>query len=172
MPVFIIDKLKPKNNGVFKLMDTLNIEHKGYDLESYIDSLEHRLEEITNNPSDNLLLEVECVDHCLLWKYANEDEDSWKVLIDLDEIDEVYVGSTKPTNENIKLWIDTSEKQGEEPTELIIPTKLSELENNMDFITPSILRQNLSLERTEGKILLKYGDDIIGLVTINKEADK
>lgn len=43
MPVFIIDKLKPKNNGTFKLMDTLDINHKGYNLEDYIDDIDNRL---------------------------------------------------------------------------------------------------------------------------------
>ena len=43
MPIFIIDKLKPKNGGTFKLMDTLDINHKGYELEDFLDSLETKL---------------------------------------------------------------------------------------------------------------------------------
>lgn len=41
---------------------------------------------------------------------------------------EVYIGSNEPTDEDIVVWIDTSEEAD------IIPTKTSELENDSGFI--------------------------------------
>lgn len=36
LPVYIIDKLKPKNNGTFKLVDVADIDYNGIGLDEAI----------------------------------------------------------------------------------------------------------------------------------------
>lgn len=40
MAIELISKIKPKNNGGFKLVDTMDIDHKGKGLDEVIASLE------------------------------------------------------------------------------------------------------------------------------------
>ena len=167
MPVFIIDKLKPKNNGSFKLMDTLDINHKGYDLEDFLDNLNSKLTEIIESlPANTKLLEMEVIDNWICWKYVTEDETQWRQLLDISNIvnggvNEVYVGNQEPTDPNIKIWIDTTESSDTEEDFIKIPTKLSELEDNMGFITLDDLKENLKILKSGSSILIKYGDTTI-----------
>lgn len=177
MPIFIIDKLKPKNNGVFKLMDTLDINHKGYELEDWLDALENKLNELVEqSPGSYKLVELENHNGHIVWKYTDEDEDAWRELIDLSNIggggtgptsSEIYVGPTEPEDPSIKMWVDTSET--EEDEEFIkIPTKLSEMENNMNFITTDELKQNLKINKSPdgSKLVLYYNNELISEVEI------
>lgn len=40
MAVELIAKIKPKNNGDFKLVDTLDIDHRGVALDEYLDRID------------------------------------------------------------------------------------------------------------------------------------
>ena len=181
MPVFIIDKLKPKNNGTFKLIETLDIDHKGYELGDFLDSLESKLNSVIENiGSEAKVVEMELVDDWICWKYTTEDETAWRQLFDLSSYSssgtttasEIYVGDTEPTDENIKMWIDTSSSSSEDDTEsddyIEIPTKLSELENNMGFITVDDLIANLSMKKSDDgtQVILAYGENIISTIDI------
>lgn len=42
MPIFLIDKIKQKNNGSFKLMDAQDVEYNGKGLDETIQDLEKR----------------------------------------------------------------------------------------------------------------------------------
>lgn len=178
MPVFIIDKLKPKNNGTFKLMDTLDINHKGYDLESFINSLEIKLNDAINNMSTEArVVEMDVVDNWICWKYTTENDTQWRQIFDLSVVSggsepvttssEIYVGSTEPVDQNVKMWIDTSSEEDDNGV-IEIPTKLSELENNMGYISTNNLISNLSLQKSEDdkQIVLKYGETIISTINI------
>lgn len=172
MPVFIIDKLKPKNNGVFKLMDTLDINHKGYELEDWLDSLENKLEEVINQtPSDQKMIELENRDGHIMWKYTDEDDSAWRELIDLSDIgggggvpgvdsDEIYIGPTEPEDQSIKMWVDTSEDD-EEGDVIEIPTKVSELENDMNYITITDLKEKLSISKSDNTLSIYYDNELI-----------
>lgn len=49
MPIFVIDKLKQKNDGDFSLMDTADIEHSdGRSLDTVIDDLASKVQEYEN----------------------------------------------------------------------------------------------------------------------------
>lgn len=163
MPVFIIDKLKPKNNGVFKLMDTLDINHKGYELEDWLDALESKLNEfVEQNPGSGKLVEMENQNGHIMWKYTDEDEDAWRELIDLSNIggggissSEIYVGPTEPEDDSIKMWVDTSDDEEDEGV-IEIPTKTSELENDMEFVRLEELKSKLKMMKSDNKIILMY----------------
>lgn len=173
MPVFIIDKIKPKNNGVFKLMDTLDINHKGYELEDFLDNLETKLNQvITDLPSETKDIEMDVVNNWICWKYTNEDETKWRQLIDVSNLGsgqsnstEIYVGNTEPEDEDVKMWVDTSASE-DESNVIEIPTKTSELENDMNFITLNTLLSNLSIEKIDNAINLKYGEQIISSINL------
>ena len=175
MPVFIIDKLKPKNNGAFKLIDTLDINHKGYNLEDYIDDIDNRLEQITSDiESSNRLVEIENFNNVLKWRYTDEDDNSWRELIDLTEVmesarkDEIHIGDSEPTDSNIKLWIDNQDDLSNMNEEdLYIPTKMSELENDNNTITLNDLRNNLRLTKEGDSIVLSYNGVVLSLMQLN-----
>ena len=169
MPVFIIDKLKPKNNGVFKLMDTLDINHKGYSLEDFLNNIDTKLEDITNNVSNSRLVQIENRNDHLVWKYADEDDSAWRELYDFSNSsissNEIYVGNTAPENEDIKMWIDTSE--GDDNNVIEIPTKVSELENDMVYISKKDLSKfSLSTNDAKTIIFLNYDGNSIASVSI------
>lgn len=176
MPIFIIDKLKPKNNGAFKLMDTLDINHKNYNLESYLDSIDKILDDIINNAAGQKLLEMEVVDNWLSWRYVGDEE--WNRVLDIDSLgsggseiggNEIYVGKEEPTDQNIKMWIDTSTPIEVDDGEYIaVPTKLSELENNMEFISVTDLKNNLKITKSESgsEIILSYNDFEISRISL------
>lgn len=179
MPVFIIDKLKPKNNGTFKLIDTLDINHKGYDLEDFLDDLELKLNNVIDNIDTNArVVEMDVVNNWICWKYTTEDETQWKQLFDLSLISgsgggsttnssEIYIGDTEPTDENIKMWIDTSSSD-ETGDYVEIPTKVSELVNDMNFVSKDDIINNFSLTKSEDdrQIILKYGETTISTIDL------
>lgn len=180
MPVFIIDKLKPKNNGTFKLIETLDIDHKGYELEDFLDNLETKLNDAINTmTTEARVVEMEVVNDWICWKYTTEDETQWRQLFDLSNYSstpgdtvqstEIYVGDTEPEDQNVKMWIDTSTTEDDETDDYIaIPTKLSELENNMGFISLNDLISNLSLQKSDSgdQISIKYGETVISTIDI------
>ena len=43
MPIFLIDKIKQKNNGIFKLVDASDVEYLGKGLDEAIQSGEYQL---------------------------------------------------------------------------------------------------------------------------------
>lgn len=179
MAVFIIDKLKPKNNGTFKLIETLDIDHKGYELKDFLDNLEIKLNSaIENMESEAKVVEMELVDDWICWKYTTEDETAWRQLFDLSSYSssgtatsEIYVGDVEPADENIKMWIDTSSSSGDNPSNddyIEIPTKLSELENNMGFISANDLIAHLSMKKSDDgtQVILAYGETVISTIDI------
>lgn len=179
MSVFIIDKLKPKNNGTFKLIDTLDIDHKGYELEDFLDNLETKLNDaIDSMATEARVVEMEVVDDWICWKYTTEDETQWRQLFDLSNYSssgdnvqstEIYVGDTEPEDQNVKMWIDTSTTEGDETDDYIeIPTKLSELENNMGFISLDELKSNLTLQKSEAgdQIALMYSETVLSTIDL------
>ena len=175
MPIFIIDKLKPKNGGTFKLMDTLDINHKGYELEDFLDSLENKLNDFIDSLPDQVkTVEIQNFDNVLKWKYTNEDDSAWRELIDLSEAaskkKEVYVGDEEPTDPDVTIWVDTANKEDPSADTINIPTKMSELENDKDFISLKDLKENLSLGFSEDQnnIELKYKDEVLLTISITE----
>ena len=178
MPVFIIDKLKPKNNGTFKLIDTLDINHKGYELEDFLDDLELKLNNVIDSIDTNArVVEMDVVNDWICWKYTTEDETQWKQLFDLSSISgsggvtvtkssEIYVGDTEPSDENLKMWVDTSSDESGDYVE--IPTKVSELTNDMNFVSKDDIINNFSLTKSEDdkQIILKYGETTISTIDL------
>lgn len=45
MPIFVIDKLKQKNNGDFALMDTADINHNGARLDTVVEDLASKVQD-------------------------------------------------------------------------------------------------------------------------------
>ena len=171
MPIFIIDKLKPKNGGTFKLMDTLDINHKEYELEDFLDSLETKLNNLVDTlPEKVKTIEIQNFDGVLKWRYTSDAE--WTELIDLTGATtkkEVYVGDQEPTDESVQIWVDTSKKDpGQDQNVIHIPTKMSDLENDKDYISIKDLKENLSLTLSEdgGNIVLKYKEEILSTISI------
>lgn len=176
MPIFIIDKLKPKNGGTFKLMDTLDINHKGYELEDFLDSLENKLNDLIDGlPEQVKTIEIQNFEGVLKWKYTSEADSEWRVLIDLTDASskkkEVYVGDQEPTDENVTIWVDTTKKDPSQDENVInIPTKMSELENDKDYVSIQDLKENLSLGLSDDgdNIVLKYKDDTLLTISITE----
>jgi len=173
MPIFIIDKLKPKNGGTFKLMDTLDINHKGYELEDFLDSLENKLNDLVETLPDKVkTIEIQNFDGVLKWRYTSDSE--WTELIDLTGATtkkEVYVGDQEPTDENVQIWVDTSQKDPSEDSNVInIPTKMSDLENDKDYVSIQDLKDNLSLGLSDDgdNIVLKYKDETLLTISITE----
>ncbi|MDD3121928.1 MAG: hypothetical protein PHC62_00265 [Candidatus Izemoplasmatales bacterium] len=168
MAIFIIDKLKPKNNGAFRLMDTLDIDHRGYELKDWLDALEFKLEDLMNHiPSDTTFIEIENQDGVIVWKYKNETE--WRVLIDLNQFgkEEVYIGKNEPQDQDVKVWFHTPDDEIEEE-EFMIPEKVSELENDSNYITLNDLKDKLRIRQTNSKTYsLLYDDITLSEFTVN-----
>lgn len=171
MPIFIIDKLKPKNGGTFKLMDTLDINHKEYELEDFLDSLETKLNNLVDTlPEKVKTIEIQNFDGVLKWRYTSDAE--WTELIDLTGATtkkEVYVGDQEPTDESVQIWVDTSKKDPDQDQNVInIPTKMSDLENDKDYVSIKDLKENLSLTLSEdgGNIVLKYREETLLTISI------
>lgn len=171
MPIFIIDKLKPKNGGTFKLMDTLDINHKGYELEDFLDSLETKLNNLVDTlPEKVKTIEIQNFDGVLKWRYTSDAE--WTELIDLTGATtkkEVYVGDQEPTDESVQIWVDTSKKDPDQDQNVIhIPTKMSDLENDKDYVSIKDLKENLSLTLSEDgdNIVLKYKEETLLTISI------
>ena len=83
MAIELIDKIKQKNNGTFKLIDAIDVEMAdGSDAESTINGISKQISEhIENHPSGGVAT-------------AN-----------------VHVGEYPPTNEHLQAWIDTSDDE-------------------------------------------------------------
>ena len=83
MAIELIDKIKQKNNGTFKLIDAIDVEMaNGSDAESTINSISKQISEhIENHPAGGVAT-------------AN-----------------VHVGEEPPTNEYLQAWIDTSDDE-------------------------------------------------------------
>ena len=83
MAIELIDKIKQKNNGTFKLIDAIDVEMaNGSDAESIINDISKQINEhIENHPTGGVAT-------------AN-----------------VHVGEYPPTNEYLQVWIDTSDDE-------------------------------------------------------------
>ena len=83
MAIELIDKIKQKNNGTFKLIDAIDVEMaNGSDAESTINDISKQISEhIENHPAGGVAT-------------AN-----------------VHVGEYPPTNEYLQAWIDTSDDE-------------------------------------------------------------
>lgn len=83
MAIELIDKIKQKNNGNFKLVDAIDVEmSNGSDAESVITNINKQLNDhIENHPAGGVAT-------------AN-----------------VHVGEEPPTNEYLQAWIDTSDDE-------------------------------------------------------------
>ena len=83
MAIELIDKIKQKNNGAFKLIDAIDVEmSNGSDAESVITNINKQLNDhIENHPAGGVAT-------------AN-----------------VHVGEEPPTNEYLQAWIDTSDDE-------------------------------------------------------------
>ena len=83
MAIELIDKIKQKNNGTFKLIDAIDVEMaNGSDAESVITNINKQLNDhIENHPAGGVAT-------------AN-----------------VHVGEEPPTNEYLQAWIDTSDDE-------------------------------------------------------------
>lgn len=80
MAIELIDKIKQKNNGSFKLLDAVDVELKdGSDLQSFIDNIDDK---ITGSP-----------------------------LPESGKCNSVVSSDEEPTDEEVLIWIDTSENE-------------------------------------------------------------
>lgn len=98
MAIELIDKIKQKNNGTFKLVDAIDVEvENGSDLQSTIDQLE---ENVTQNKDSVISLSDKINDH-----FINHPEQS-------SECD-IYVGDEIPLEDEkeFQVWIDTSDDE-------------------------------------------------------------
>ena len=130
----------------------------------------NKLEEVINQtPSSQKMIELENRDGHIMWKYTDEDDSAWRELIDLSDIgggvpgvdsDEIYIGPTEPEDQSIKMWVDTSEDD-EEGDVIEIPTKVSELENDMNYITITDLKEKLSISKSDNTLSIYYDNELV-----------
>lgn len=178
MAIFVIDTIKPKNNGSFRIMETMDIDHKGQDLQTVLESLDAKLEQVVADvEGSSTNIEIDVFDNVLCWRIG---ENEWKPLYDFSNVSgggdvnegEVYVGPDEPTDPNIKVWIRTNTGDDTVDTEIIeVPTKVSEIENDMGYITLSDLRNKLRLALSGDLLMLTYDGVMINSVNMNRIID-
>ena len=135
--------------------------------------LENKLNDLVDTLPDKVTtIEIQNFDGVLKWRYTSDSE--WTELIDLTGAStkkEVYVGDQEPTDENVQIWVDTSNKEPSGDTGTInIPTKMSDLENDKDYVSIQDLKDNLSLGLSDDgdNIVLKYKDETLLTISINE----
>lgn len=111
MAIELIDKIKQKNNGTFKLIDAIDVEMAdGSDAESTINSISKQISEhIKNHPSGGT-----SSNNCNVWG-----------------------GEEEPPSDNYEVWIDTTDVVVEADNE-IKDTVLEEIQNMFLFLSNRI----------------------------------
>ena len=111
MAIELIDKIKQKNNGTFKLVDAVDVEmSNGSDAESTITNINKQLNEhIKNHPSGGT-----SSSNCNVWG-----------------------GEEEPPSDNYEVWIDTADFIIEADNE-IKDTVLEEMQNMFLFLSGKI----------------------------------
>lgn len=111
MAIELIDKIKQKNNGTFKLIDAIDVEMAdGSDAESTINSISKQISEhIKNHPSGGT-----SSSNCNVWG-----------------------GEEEPPSDNYEVWIDTTDVVVEADNE-IKDTVLEEIQNMFLFLSNRI----------------------------------
>lgn len=177
MAIFIIDKLKPKNNAAFTIMDTMDIDHHGENLEYVIDALDDKINTlIEEGPVKSGEIEMDIFENILCWRQG---EEQWKPLFDFSNMagggdvsdSEVYVGPDEPTDPNVKVWIKTpteGETDEDIPEVVGIPTKVSELENDKGFISVKELKENLKFTLTDQMLMLVYDGTMLNGISLKR----
>ena len=124
MAIELIDKIKQKNNGTFKLVDAVDVEmSNGSDAESTITNINKQLNEhIKNHPSGGT-----SSSNCNVWG-----------------------GEEEPPSDNYEVWIDTTDFIIEADNE-IKDTVLEEMQNMFLFLSGKIskLEEDNVLLKTE-----------------------
>ena len=112
MAIELIDKIKQKNNGTFKLVDAIDVEmSNGNDAESAINDISKQISEhIKNHPSGG----SSSLGNCNVWG-----------------------GEVEPPNDNYEVWIDTADIVIEADN-VIKDTVLEEIQDMFLFLSNKI----------------------------------
>ena len=139
MAIELIDKIKQKNNGTFKLVDAIDIEMaNGSDAESTINLINKQIQDhIENHPTGGVAT-------------AN-----------------VHVGAFPPENEYLNAWIDTSDD--EEFMQDVSDSVLDEFRNIFNSMQEQISSLKLKNTELEARIyyLETYGGGNSGITNGN-----